>query len=98
MLNTVISTESRLALDPTYHEIDSASFNKYNLVDFNSNVKEEIIPSMLESRGKDVDLRMYIDSNHSGDKSIRISKTGFLIYMNMDLIQWVSNKQLTIEM
>ena len=40
---------------------------------------------------------MYVDINHAGDKSTRRSRTGFLIYMNMALIQWLSKKQPTIE-
>ncbi len=47
--------------------------------------------------GKDVDLQMMVDSNHAGDKRIRQSRTGFLIFCNMALIDWVSEKQPTIE-
>ena len=40
---------------------------------------------------------MMIDSDHAGDKEIRRSRNGFLIYMNMSLINWLSKKQPTIE-
>jgi hypothetical protein len=47
--------------------------------------------------GKDVDLRMMVDRDHAGDKQIRQSRTGFLIFCNMVLIDWVFKKQPTIE-
>ena len=50
-----------------------------------------------KSRGKDVDLRMYVDSDHAGDKQTRRSRSVFFIYMNSSLIFWLSKKQSTIE-
>jgi hypothetical protein len=52
---------------------------------------------MPEPLGKDVDVRMMCDSNHAGDKRTRRSCTGFLIFCNIALIDWVSKKQATIE-
>jgi hypothetical protein len=37
------------------------------------------------------------DSDHAGDRQTRRSCTGFLIFCNMALIDWVSMKQATIE-
>ena len=54
-------------------------------------------PNAPKPRGKDVDLRMYVDSDHAGDKRVRRSRTGFLIYLNMAPITWFSKKQSTIE-
>ena len=88
---------SRLALDPTYPEIDESIFKKHEWVSFYGDVKEAVPQDMPKPRGKSVDLRMYVDSDHAGDKSTRRSRTGFLIYMNMALIQWLSKKQPTIE-
>ena len=51
---------------------------------------------MPDPRGKDIDLRMYVDSDHDGNKSKCRSSTGFLIYTNMALIQWLSKNQPTI--
>ena len=45
---------------------------------------------MTEPCGKEVDLGMYVNSDHSGDKKTQISKTGFLVYMNKALVQWLS--------
>ena len=88
---------SRLSLYKTYPEIANVSFKMHKWVDFYGNVKEVIPPNMPETRGKDVDFRIYVDSYHAGDKSTSRSRTGLLIYTNMALIQWLSNKKLTIE-
>ena len=52
---------------------------------------------MPEPRCKDVDLRLFVDADHAGDKSTRRSRSGFFIFMNMALIGWYSKKQPTIE-
>ena len=84
---------SRLALDTTLPYINHASFKRQKWVDFYGNVKEAISPNMLEPRGKNVDFIMYADINRAGDKSTRISRTGFLIYTYMALIRWIFKKQ-----
>ena len=88
---------SRLALDPTYPEIDHKIFKKHKWVEFYGDIKEAIPTDMLELRGKSVDLRMHININHAGEKAKRRSRTGFLIFMNTYLIQWMSKKQPKIE-
>jgi hypothetical protein len=40
---------------------------------------------------------MMCDSDHAGDKKTRPSHTGFLIFCNMAINDWVSKKQATIE-
>ena len=60
-------------------------------------VKEAIPPNAPTPRGKDVDLRLYVDSDHAGDKALQRSRTGYLIYFNRALIAWFSKKQPAIE-
>ncbi len=50
-----------------------------------------------EPLGKDLYVHIMCDSDHAGDKRTRCSRTGFLIFCNMALIEWVSKKQATIE-
>ena len=88
---------SRLVFDPTYPDIDHSDFPKYNWTEFYHGAEEAIPPDMPEPLGKEVDLRMFVDSDHAGDKKTRRSRTGFLIFCNMALINWVSKKQPTIE-
>ena len=88
---------SRLALDTTYPEIYHNSFKKHKWFEFYGDIEEAILTDMSEPRGKGVDLRIHVDSNHVGDKETHWSRTGFLIFMNTAFIQWISKKQLTIE-
>ena len=37
------------------------------------------------------------DSDHAGNKLTRRSRTRVMMYMNMSLITWYSNRQFTIE-
>jgi hypothetical protein len=87
----------RLIFNPTYPKIDMGQFPQYNWTKFYGNVEEAIPVDMPEPLGKDVDVRMMCDSDHAGDKKTRRSRTGFLIFCNMALIDWVSKKQATIE-
>ncbi len=40
---------------------------------------------------------MMVDSDHAGDKTPQQLRTGFLIFLNMSLNNWLSQKQPTIE-
>jgi hypothetical protein len=43
-------------------------------------VKEAIPHNMPEPLGEDLDVRMFCDSNHTGEKRTRRSRTGFFIF------------------
>jgi hypothetical protein len=88
---------TRLIFDPTYPKVDMGQFSQYNWTKFYGNVKEAIPVDMPKPLGKDDDVCMMCDSDHAGDKRTRRSRTGFLIFYNMALIDWVSQKQATIE-
>ena len=38
-----------------------------------------------------------VDSDHTGDETDRRSRTGYMIFFNMALIDWLSKKQATVE-
>ena len=40
---------------------------------------------------------MMVDSDHTGDKIDRRSRTGYMIFVNMALIDWLYKKQATVE-
>jgi hypothetical protein len=88
---------ARIVFDPTYPVIDQSSFKECDWKAFYGDVREAIPVNAPTPRGKDVDLRMFVDSDHAGDKRTRRSRTGFLIYLNMAPIVWFSKKQATIE-
>ena len=87
----------RLALDPCYPEIDEIQFSQWDWKYFYCDVKEAVSPDVLKNRGKEGDIRMYIDIYHAGDKEKWRYRTGFLIYMNKSLVHQLSKKQPMIE-
>jgi hypothetical protein len=89
---------SRLVFDPTYPIINESLFNTgCDWKPFYGNVKEPLPGNAPEPRGKPVVLRVFVDSDHAGDKVTRRSRTGYIIYMNGAPIDWFSKKQNTIE-
>ncbi len=92
-----IHHNSRLCMDPTYPDIRSEYFPVGDWSEFYGKVEEPIPPNAPEALGKEVDLHMFVDSDHTGDKRTRRSQSGFLVYLNTVLISWYSKKQSTIE-
>jgi hypothetical protein len=88
---------SRIIFDPTYPDIDQTAFPSFEWMEFYGNVEEAIPPNMPPPLGKDVDLRMMVDSDHAGEKKTRRSRTGFIIFCNLAPIIWLSKQQATIE-
>ena len=88
---------SRLAFDPFYLDIYHSNFKECDRTDFYEGVVEAIPPDAPPPRGKEVDLLMLADSNHADNKWTRRSRTRFMVYMNISLINWYSIKQSTIE-
>ena len=72
-------------------------FQEHDWCDFYGDVKEAIPPNAPEPRGKEIDLRIFVDSDHAGDKLSKISRTVYIIFLNNAPIAWLSNKQSTIE-
>ncbi len=62
--------------------------------EFYCNVTEPISPNASKPLVKPVDVHMFVDSNHAGDK---YSHSGFLIYINTALVDWHSRSQATIK-
>jgi len=72
-------------------------FPTYDWTEFYGDVQEAIPHNMPEPLGKDLDVCIFCDSDHTGEKRTRHSHTGFLISCNMASIDWISKKQATIE-
>ena len=92
-----IKHNSRMVFDPTYPDIDLSSFKECDWKHFYTSAKEAIPDNAPNPRGKDVDIRMFVDSDHAADTVTRRSRTGFFIFLNMAPIVWHSKKQTTIE-
>ena len=93
-----IEHNSRLVLDPSYASIAYSKFKSdEDWTEFYGDVKEALPPNAPKPLGKEVELCMFVDSDHAGDKASRRSRTGFMIFMNMSMINWYSKKQSTVE-
>jgi hypothetical protein len=74
---------SRLVFDPTYPYIDDARFNmECDWKPFYGDVQEQVPDNAPPPRGKPVVIRVYVDSDHAGDRLTRRSRTGYIIYLN----------------
>jgi hypothetical protein len=62
---------ARMVFDPTYPVIDQGTFPEYDWKDFYGEVQEPIPIDMPEPRGKEVDIRLFVDADHAGDKRVR---------------------------
>ena len=89
---------ARMAFDPSYPKIDLSQFKTdENWKAIYGDVQEPIPPNAPPPRGKPVDLRLFVDSDHAGDKLTRRSRTGFYIFLNSAPIVAYSKKQPTVE-
>ena len=68
---------ARIVFDPTYPEIDMSVFKECDWKEFYGNIKEAIPPNAPESRGKDIDLRLFCNSDHAGDNYVVARGPGF---------------------
>jgi hypothetical protein len=60
-------------------------------------VKEMIPSDAPVPHGKELDLRLFVDSDHASEQFTRRSITVFVIYLNMAPIVWFSKHQPTVE-
>jgi len=88
---------SRMVFDPSIPTIDMSTFKVCDWKNFYGDVKEAIPLDMPEPRGKEVDIRLYVDSDHAGEQRTRRSRTGYFIFLNTAPITWFSKRQPTIE-
>ena len=98
MAHLKLKHNSILVLDPTYPEINEDDFKaKEDCKPLCGDVKEAIPSSAPKSLGREVVMRMFADSNHASEKATRRSRSGFMILMNMGVIQWYCKQQAIVE-
>ena len=59
---------SRIVFDPTYPIIDMSSFKDCEWKQYCGNATEVFPPNAPEARGKEVDIRLFVDSDHANDQ------------------------------
>jgi len=88
---------TRMVFDPSYPTIDMSKFKVCDWKHFYGDVKEAIPLDASQALGKEIDLRLFVDSDHAGDKKTRRSRTGYFIFVNQAPVIWLSKKQPTVE-
>jgi hypothetical protein len=88
---------SRVVSDPTYPSVDMGAFINTEWKSMYGDVNEMSPPGAPVPRGKEVDLRLFVDFDHAGEQFTRRSRTGYVIYLNMAPITWFSKHQPTVE-
>ena len=74
---------SRLAFDPSYPNINHSNFWGCYWNNFSEGEMEAIPSNASSQRGQEVDLLMFVNSIHAGNKWNRRCISGFMIYMNV---------------
>jgi hypothetical protein len=88
---------ARLVFDPTYPEVDMHAFIKTDWKPMYGDVNEVIPHKAPVTRGKSIELRLFVDYDHAGEHFTCHSRTGFVIYLNMAPIVWFSKRHRTVE-
>ena len=65
---------SRLVYDPSYPEMDHSVFKECYWSEFYRDAKEAIPVNAPEPHGKEVEILLFKDSNHAGDKVLQVEK------------------------
>jgi hypothetical protein len=68
-----------VVFDPTYPDVDMGNFIETDWKSMYGDVKEIIPSDDPIPCGKEVDLRLFVDSDHAGEQITRRSRTGFVI-------------------
>ena len=67
-------------MDPKYPTVNEDSFKAKYWSHQYGEIKEAIPINAPPPRGKEVVLRMMVDSDHAGDETDRRSRTGYMIF------------------
>ena len=88
-----VKHDSHLILDLTYAEIDRSGFKEDgNWTAFYGDIEEAKPLNAPKPLGKEVELRIFVDSDHAGDQKNRCSRTENMIFLNMSMIDWHTKK------
>jgi len=90
---------TEMIFDPSEPEIDMQLFPRkdWEATEFGADLNEELPGAMPASRGLGFVMRAFVDADHAGDTVTHCLRTGFLVYLNMAPIFWMSKKQASIE-
>ena len=93
-----MNPKRKLFFDPQHPNIDERAFKEHDRYEFYRDTKERLPNDSPEPCDNMVSIHCFVDSNHAGDKVMRRSQTGILIFVNRAPILWYSKQQNTVEM
>jgi hypothetical protein len=88
---------TRMVFDPSYPYIDLIRFKEVDWKPMYGDMKEALPDNAPEPRGKEVDIRVFVDTDHAGDKISRRSRTSFVVFINNAPVIWFLKRQNTVE-
>jgi len=88
---------SNMVFDPSYVNWKREDFQLYDWGDFYGDAREDIPTNAPIPRGKPVQINVFVDANHAGNKLNSCSQTGVLLYLYRAPILWYSKAQKTVE-
>ena len=99
------NNKSWLVLDPTTFDIDWQPIANEPSPQDRAAAMREIYPDaidelphdMPEPLGNPVDITIFVDADHAGNRVTRRSHTGIIIYLNTAPVLWFSKRQNTVE-
>lgn len=89
-----------MVFDPTEWDIPEGMFEKedWSYSPYGcEELCEELPPNMPKALGREMRIRVFVDSDHAGDSLTRRSRTGFVVFLNGAPIYWFSKKQTSCE-
>jgi hypothetical protein len=86
-----------LVFDTSRVQWNEAPFPKHDWTDFFWGAEEKKPPNAPPSRGEPVHINCFIDTDHAGNRVLRRSHMGILIFLNCSPIIWFSKAQNTVE-
>lgn len=97
--------ESKIAFDPRYADVNDNHLPYEQRAAYKANYMKELYPDAVEELprnapkplGRHVEISVFVDADHAGDKITRRSRTGVLLYLNRTPILWYSKRQNTVE-
>ena len=96
---------SWLMMDPTRFDVEwypkkgecSPQERSLQMKEIYVDAEEQLPHNAPEPRGNEVDLNVFVDADHAGNRITRRSHTGIIIYANMSPISWFSKRQNNVE-
>jgi hypothetical protein len=89
--------KSTMVFDDTVPNVNEERFYQADRTEFYHHAFKALPPNAPEPRGNSVNMCAFIDTDNEGDKIIRCTQTGIILFLNRAPIYWYSKKQNAVE-